>query len=120
MNNSSPKFLFQVFDFDNGSEDDFLGRTSIPVTSIMDNTDIFDRQVVVQERTVRTEPRYWCYCDDGKTCLCVLQQPCGLCSYPRKSLDYGGGGEAYLQTATPLFPTNIGRIIDLFPLLTPV
>jgi hypothetical protein len=33
---------FQVFDFDNGSEDDFLGRTSIPVTSIMD-TDTFDR-----------------------------------------------------------------------------
>jgi Ca2+-dependent lipid-binding protein len=43
----------QVFDFDNGSEDDFLGRTSIPVTSIMDNTDIFDRQVEVQ---VRIEP----------------------------------------------------------------
>ena len=42
-----------MFDFDNGSEDDFLGRTSIPVTSIMDNTDIFDRQVEVQ---VRIEP----------------------------------------------------------------
>ncbi len=57
MNYPLPKVLFvQVFDFDNGSEDDFLGRTSIPVTSIMDNTDIFDRQVEVQERIVRTEP----------------------------------------------------------------
>ncbi len=56
MNYSLPKVLVQVFDFDNGSEDDFLGRTSIPVTSIMDNTDIFDRQVEVPERWLEQNP----------------------------------------------------------------
>lgn len=38
----------EVFDFDNGSEDDFLGRTSIPVTSIMD-ADSFDRWITLDD-----------------------------------------------------------------------